>query len=663
MNKFIRKLPLLVKILLIGLIPIGFLSYLTVELYREKTAKLHLFDNYKLYIAESAYINSLIDALQDERKYSFDYAMTKNRRAELLLQRPVTDEFIEKLTMSGNASLQGLTSFTKLGQLNDIRSKIDQRTIGPNEVMHFYSNNVFRLNTLNTIPPANTPYLQSIFQDLMTQKILSEMVTYLGIIRSNIYNVLHSKQYMVETLFGTVGTHDVYQSYEAELKVKAKPEVLTEIERIRNNTSLKPTIEYIDTLFKKFIFDDRFTAAGWWEVSDDGVNELKKLQVSIWTGIDQKINELYATEKLKRRRTLIALILSLISILLVVSYIVAIISRTLNELRLDAEKISNGLMADNIRIESNDVVGALANSISKIDENNRILAEAAVAIGKGNFEVKVQPRSEGDVLGNAIVEMKKELYQYNQKMEQLVAHRTDELARSNEDLQQFAHVASHDLKEPIRKISIFCEMFAQEEDNVLTERSKLYLEKIQNSSKRMSNMIEGVLAYSTLEVNDAAFEMVDLNRTRDEVETDLELAIIQKDAVIKSGTLPNVKGNPVLLHQLFYNLINNALKFSKTDVQPLITITSDMIINTGLAQENAKNFAHIKIMDNGIGFNPAFAEKIFGIFSRLNSKDKIEGTGLGLALCRKIVNRHGGKIYAESEEGSWACFHILLPLS
>lgn len=179
----------------------------------------------------------------------------------------------------------------------------------------------------------------------------------------------------------------------------------------------------------------------------------------------------------------------------------------------------------------------------------------------------------------------------------------------------------------------------------------------------MSNMIEGVLAYSTLDINDSAFEMVDLNRTLGGVETDLELAMIQKDALIQSGSLPVVFGNPVLLHQLFYNLINNALKFSKPELPPVITITSDMIINTGLAQENVKNFAHLKITDNGIGFNPAFAEKIFGIFSRLNAKDKIEGTGLGLALCRKIVNRHGGKIYAESEEGSWACFHILLPLS
>jgi len=478
MNKFIRKLPLMVKILLIGLIPIGFLSYLTVEFYKEKTAKLQLFDNYKIYIAESADINSLIDALQDERKFSFDLSMTKNRRPELLLQRPLTDELIEKLTTTGDLSLKGLTSFTKLGQLHDIRIKIDQGTIGPNEVMHFYSNNIFRLNTLNTIPPANTPYLQPIYQVLMTQKILSEMITYLGIIRSNIYNVLYTRQYMLETLFGTVGTHDVYLSYEAELKAKAKPEVWSEIQRIKNNTSLKTTTEYLDTLFKKFLFDDSFTAADWWKVSEEGVNELKKLQAAIWMGIDHKINGLHESEKLKRRRTLIALVLALFSVLLVVSYIVTVISRTLSELRFEAEKISNGLTAENIQVETNDVVGALANSISKIDANNRVLAEAAMAIGKGNFEVRVQPRSEGDVLGNAIVEMKNELYLYNKKMEHLVAHRTDELARSNEDLQQFAHVASHDLKEPLRKISIFCEMLAQEPDNIFTDRSKLYLDKI-----------------------------------------------------------------------------------------------------------------------------------------------------------------------------------------
>jgi len=177
----------------------------------------------------------------------------------------------------------------------------------------------------------------------------------------------------------------------------------------------------------------------------------------------------------------------------------------------------------------------------------------------------------------------------------------------------------------------------------------------------MSTMIEGVLAYSTVNVKEPAFEMVALNQTMAGVENDLELAIIQKEATINSINLPNVFGNPFLLHQLFYNLTNNALKFSKSHAPLVVTITSELIINTGLAQENAKNYVHIKFRDNGIGFNPVFAEKIFGIFSRLNAKDKIEGTGLGLALCRKIVKRHGGKIYAESEEGHWSCFHVLLP--
>lgn len=662
MNKFFSKLPLTVKLLIIGLIPIGFLAYVTVELYQEKTSKLKLFENYKNYLSESANINNLIVALQDERKYSFDYAMTKNGKTELLLQRPQTDQLIQQLSASKDATLLGFTSYTKLGELNEIRNKIDQGTIGPNEVMHFYSNTVFRLNTLNTLPPANTAYLQAVYHDLMSQKILSEMITYLGIIRSNIYNVLHTRQYMIETLFGTVGTHDVYLSYESELKLKAEPAILAEYQRIRNQTNFKPTIEYIDTLFKKFSFDDSFTAAGWWEISDEGVNELRSLQSTIWERLNMKINDLFESERKIRRRTLVALILAFISLILVLSYIVSIINSNLFRLKLAAEKISNGMTQVDVQVESNDVVGALAQSISKIDTNNQALAEAAVAIGKGNFDVRLQPRSEGDILGNALVDMKNELFQYNKKMEQLVEQRTEELARSNEDLNQFAHVASHDLKEPLRKISIFCEMLANEPNNVLSEKGKLYLEKIESSSKRMSNMIEGVLAYSTFAVNDPAFELVDLNRTLEGVQTDLEMAIIQRDVTIHSAVLPTINGNPVLLHQLFYNLINNALKFSKPDIPLKVDITSDLIINSGLAQGKVKDFVHIQILDNGIGFNPAFAEKIFGIFSRLNAKDKIEGTGLGLALCRKIVKRHGGKIYAESEEGQWARFHVLLPL-
>ncbi len=414
--------------MLIGLIPFCFLVYLTIQVYNDKTEKLKLFDNYKKYIAESANINGLIDALQEERKFSFDYAMIKSMRQELALQRPRTDALIQKLVKSNDPSLAGFTGYTKLGQLPEVRARIDTFGINPGEVMHFYSNNVFRLNTLNTIPPANTAYLQPVFKDLMVQKILSEMITYLGIIRSNIYNVLHTKQHMVETLIGTIGTHDVYNSYEAELLAKATPAILEEYKNLRNASALKPTIDYIDTLFKRFSFDSSYTAPAWWKVSEEGANELQKFQSIIWNGLNEKISMLYKSEKKARSLTLILLILALMSVITVVTYIVFIISRTLKELHLAAEKISNGESGVEVKVESNDVVGSLAKSISKIDKNNGILAKAAVEIGQGNFSIEVSPRSSKDILGNAIIEMKKELELYSQKMEMLVAQRTTELA-------------------------------------------------------------------------------------------------------------------------------------------------------------------------------------------------------------------------------------------
>jgi signal transduction histidine kinase len=152
----------------------------------------------------------------------------------------------------------------------------------------------------------------------------------------------------------------------------------------------------------------------------------------------------------------------------------------------------------------------------------------------------------------------------------------------------------------------------------------------------------------------------------EEVESDLELAIIQKGAQINYNNLPQVIGAKLLLHQLFYNLTNNALKFSKKDVHPLITISAKQVKKNeikipGIFQKHTL-YVQIDLKDNGIGFNQAYAERMFDVFSRLNAKDKYEGTGLGLALCKKIVHRHGGEIWAEGDEDKGAVFHILLPI-
>ncbi|MDJ1504235.1 ATP-binding protein [Xanthocytophaga agilis] len=230
------------------------------------------------------------------------------------------------------------------------------------------------------------------------------------------------------------------------------------------------------------------------------------------------------------------------------------------------------------------------------------------------------------------------------------------LRKSNEDLQQFAHVASHDLKEPVRKIKTFSGRLQDEYSDSLPEQGKLFLEKIRNATNRMTSMIDGVLAYSKLNANEQHSKPIDLNEICRHIKTDLELLIQQKNAIINWESLPVIEGAAVLIYQLFYNLINNALKFSSPDRQPVISISSI------IEKDNSIDFANIRISDNGIGFNQESAEDIFNIFTRLHSKDVYEGTGLGLALCKKIVERHHGHIHASSDNETGATFTVCLPL-
>ncbi len=252
----------------------------------------------------------------------------------------------------------------------------------------------------------------------------------------------------------------------------------------------------------------------------------------------------------------------------------------------------------------------------------------------------------------------------SENLEKLVAERTKELERSNEDLLQFAHVASHDLKEPVRKIKMFGSRLEEEFKNELPEKAKSYITKMLNAADRIFTMIDGVLVYSSFDAMEIHYEEVDLNEIFKNIETDLEIIIQQKQATIVYDTLPVIEGLPILLHQLFYNLINNSLKFSKTEVRPLIQITSEFVSAFDLHIDGSpdRQYVRLRICDNGIGFDQSHVTKIFKTFLRLNSKDKYEGTGLGLALCKKIAERHEGYIEAEGIEGKGSVFTVVLPV-
>jgi signal transduction histidine kinase len=250
----------------------------------------------------------------------------------------------------------------------------------------------------------------------------------------------------------------------------------------------------------------------------------------------------------------------------------------------------------------------------------------------------------------------KELALVEAQLIRQVAERTSDLQRSNEDLEQFAHVASHDLKEPVRKVRMFTDQLRQTAHHLLPEDSQRSLEKIQRAAERMQAMIEGVLTYSQQLAAHEEMQIVNLDDLLGEVCTDLELLISEQGAVIRRSSLGTVEGSATQLHQLIYNLLINALKFSREHRQPVITIQASAIEQEGKAMKK------LILTDNGIGFEPAYAQQIFQPFTRLHSKDQYEGTGMGLALCRKIVLRHGGTIYAEGSLDRGAVFTITLPL-
>ncbi|KUJ59532.1 hypothetical protein AR687_22570 [Flavobacteriaceae bacterium CRH] len=245
--------------------------------------------------------------------------------------------------------------------------------------------------------------------------------------------------------------------------------------------------------------------------------------------------------------------------------------------------------------------------------------------------------------------------EFEEELQKQVTVSTQELRRSNDDLLHFANVVSHDLREPVRKIKIFNTLLKNEKDTEFNENCKKYIHKIDQSASRMNNIIEGILNYSTMNKINQPIENIDLNEVIESIKTDLELIIKEKGAIFNSCELPEIEGAPILITQLFYNLLQNALKFSKANQPPRVIITCSASTLNGEAIK-------IMIKDNGIGIEPAFAERIFGAFERLNSKDQYEGNGLGLSLCRKIAERHHGTITAKGEKDNGMEFTVTLPL-
>lgn len=249
------------------------------------------------------------------------------------------------------------------------------------------------------------------------------------------------------------------------------------------------------------------------------------------------------------------------------------------------------------------------------------------------------------------VSIRYEITQRKDAEEQLRVY-ADRLESSNRELQDFASIAAHDLQEPLRKVMAFGDRLNSQCGSILGDDGKDYLERMLSSARRMRKLIDDLLTYSRVTTKTSPFERTDLNVIIREVLSDLEVRIEQVKGVVERGVLPVLDADSSQMRQLFQNMIANALKFHRPGVTPVVKITSHV--------ENG--FCVISVSDNGIGFDEKYLDKIFTIFQRLHGKQEYEGTGVGLAVCRRIAERHGGNITACSKLGEGAQFIVKLPL-
>lgn len=336
-------------------------------------------------------------------------------------------------------------------------------------------------------------------------------------------------------------------------------------------------------------------------------------------------------------------------------------------------------------IRKNDIVGKnLLEVFPEIKEHQEVVKAIDMALlgfktfvpaskgsyGGGYFESHFIPLKDetGQVFGimnikhdvSHRVKAENELKNLNKAL----VRKNKELKQSNADLLAFTHVTSHDLKEPLRKIYTFVEMILTEDGRQLSEKSKGHFRRIQASAQRMGLLTDDILTFAQVNQDDTEKELTDLNLLLQDAKDQLDNVITRKKAIIEASQLPELTGNTKLLTQMLVSIISNSLKFQEETNVPHVVITADVVHSSELRHPDVLpdlNYHRINIKDNGLGFDKKYTNKIFQMFQRLHSGTTYPGTGIGLALCQKIVEKHNGFITVETEPGRGSTFSVFLP--
>ncbi|HEX8697709.1 MAG TPA: ATP-binding protein [Myxococcaceae bacterium] len=319
---------------------------------------------------------------------------------------------------------------------------------------------------------------------------------------------------------------------------------------------------------------------------------------------------------------------------------------------LTLEQVQGKPIYDFIARHDVERIRGIIQKVLKTGESSEYETQATPEAGGAWYFVRIGPiRSGEQIIGFTIINTDITVLKTTQlRLEQSLR----KLEQSNRELESFASVASHDLQEPLRKIQSFSERLKSTAENSLSPEARDYLDRMQNAATRMRRLIDDLLTFSRVSSQAKPFSPVDLSQVAREVMGDLEVAIEQTGAKVTVGPLPTLKADPTQMRQLLQNLISNALKFRQEGVAPIISVESTV--------DAEARRCELRIQDNGVGFDEKYLDRLFNLFQRLHGQNKYAGTGIGLAICRKIVERHGGSITARSAPGKGATFVIALPL-
>jgi len=293
---------------------------------------------------------------------------------------------------------------------------------------------------------------------------------------------------------------------------------------------------------------------------------------------------------------------------------------------------------------------------------SKTLAEAFSA-GAVDYITKPFDKTELKARVSSVLMLEHEIKEHKNAEEKLKTY-AEKLAHSNRELQDFANVASHDLQEPLRKVQAFGDRLARKLEGKIGEKEADYLKRMQSAASRMQILINDLLSLARVTTKARPFVPVDLDLITKETLCDLEARVDQTKGHVDVGKLPVIDADPTQMRQLMQNLIGNALKYHKPDQAPVVKV-SCVFVNGGLAEavdNGSSRMAKITVEDNGIGFDEKYIDRVFGVFQRLHNRSEYEGTGIGLPICRKIAERHGGSITAESAPGKGASFIATLPV-